>query len=85
MMTWRPLIRQPFNFSKKLIFIEMYRSLYLVAKIDTMNKVDDTQYNPKWDFSKSVPFKTLITQHKDWFSLNLMAKNDMVYSQQGNI
>ena len=40
------------------------------AKIYGMkSNVDDTPSNNKWNFSRSDPFKTLITQHQDLFPL----------------
>ena len=45
------------------------------AKISAMNnKVDETSSNPIWGFSRTVTFKTLITQHQDQFPLKHMAK-----------
>ena len=45
------------------------------AKIAAMkNKDNETPYNPGWDFSTSVPFKTLITQHQNRLTLIHMKK-----------
>ena len=45
------------------------------AKTSAMkNKVDETPSNPICSFSTSVPFKTLMTQHRDQFPLRHMKK-----------
>ena len=54
------------------------------AKISAIKtNVNDTPYNPKCGVSTIVPFKTLITQHQDWFLLRHMAKKDTEFIQDG--
>ena len=38
------------------------------------NKVDEDPSNPIWDFSTSVPFKTLVIQNQDQYPLRHMTK-----------
>ena len=46
------------------------------------NKFDEIPSNPRWNFSASVSFRTLITQHQYRFSIETQVKtNDMVSSQ----